>query len=346
MRCLCRKRDGRGAGQDEVQFLPIGARASQDAPGRLPRIRFVLAKAPLLLIPLFLLFGVALWHSNASQKLEHIDDMASHAMQAFETMGCASGELPQIVQATPGGEHTQIQVLTYNLFWWNLFGVRGGNQGSASKLIAASGTYDLMGFQECEDPARVFQEAGLYSEYGLFSGDGSKTSAICMAYLKRNWQLLGQGLVYVAKDHLGKRAAQWMRLLQIHTGHTVFFMNHHGPIPVNSGGDCGGAATAYNLLLTVQTHSLPGDAIIIVGDFNANSASITIQHLAWRLNKDFNGMMCGGIDNVFSNLDLESVVSTSNLGDGGSDHDALQVVFQIGKKRPWWWPYPMPLTWL
>ena len=45
------------------------------------------------------------------------------------------------------------EVLSYNLFWWNLYGKRGGNGDSASNLIASAmqpEPFDFMGFQEIE----------------------------------------------------------------------------------------------------------------------------------------------------------------------------------------------------
>ena len=75
-------------------------------------------------------------------------------------------------------------MLSYNLFWWNLYGVRGGNGESAGHLIKAEtvedtallfckttsllspaavfqtfqdGLFDVMGFQECENGIRVLK---------------------------------------------------------------------------------------------------------------------------------------------------------------------------------------------
>lgn len=48
------------------------------------------------------------------------------------------------------GSEIPVRVLSYNLFWWNLFGVRGGNDRSAGRLIESTGPFDLMGFQELQ----------------------------------------------------------------------------------------------------------------------------------------------------------------------------------------------------
>lgn len=303
----------------------------------------------LSLVPLLALAAVAgaltLLRPRTGGGLESRLDRPGEALQAYDATACQQGQLPPIPTVEPDIEPIHLKVLTYNLFWWNLYGVRKGNGASASMLIKNAGDLDMMGFQECEDPARVLREAGLTEKYNIFPGDGSKTSAICMAYHKERWFLLGQGMEVVASDDLGGRSVQWMRLKH-GSGLTAFFMNHHGPLPVNSGGKCGGPATAFNMLHVLKSHTMPEDVIILVGDFNANGQSQTIQHLEWRLSRVYNGLMGGGIDNIFTNLNGRTVSETSNLGDGGSDHDALSVVFKIGRKprqRPWWWPSPLPL---
>ena len=65
-----------------------------------------------------------------------------------------------------------IQVLSYNLFWWHLFKVEGGRGGSAGHLIRSTSEppYDVMGFQECEDPEKVLGPAGLLQD--LETGHG------------------------------------------------------------------------------------------------------------------------------------------------------------------------------
>jgi len=336
---------------EAVSFLEASTDgALEDAPLDRSRRTVFTVRLPMLigLAAATAVVATSLWHSSVSRRLPpsrplEAESPGTDALQAYETMGCSPGLLPGLWSAKPAEGEVKVRILSYNLFWWNLFGVRGGNGGSASRLIAGSGPFDFMGFQECEDVARVLHDAGLQSQYGIFGGDGSPTSAVCMAYSLRSWRLLDQGLSYVAQDHLGKRAAQWMRLRHSESGERVFFMNHHGPLPINSGGRCGGPSTAYNLLQIVATHAEPGDVIILVGDFNANRNSKTIQHLQWRLNKVFAGSVFNGVDNIFSNLGHDNVVETRNLGPGGSDHDALAVFFKMGRRRPWWWPAPLPL---
>jgi len=227
-----------------------------------------------------------------------------------------------------------VKVLTYNLYWWNLFGeqFRNGNDGSAGKLIAEGGSetpFDFMGFQECEDVARVLKDANLASAYGTIPAD----HAIAIAYRKEAWKLLDHGMDEVAEDRAeqwyGKRGAQWARFEHTSSGKAVLFVNHHGPLPVGTGGKCGGKATAWQILKTIGTHLQDGDGVVLVGDFNAEAHSETAQELGERLHQVYTGTSFGGVDHVFSNCGGDNVLHTRNLGAGGSDHDALEVVVKV-----------------
>lgn len=249
---------------------------------------------------------------------------------------CQTGPMPTLWEQS-GGTPTRLKILSYNLYWWNLFGIQHGAGGIAGKLITDAGRgepFDIMGFQECEDGQRVLSDAGLLDRYTVFGGDDTGTSAICVAFNNQRWELLKHGISYVATDaateYFGKRSAQWVRLRNQETGRTVFFMNHHGPLPVGSGGQCGGQATAFNMLELMREEAMQGDAIVLVGDFNASPGTGTILHLEERLNRLFTGISFGGTDNIFSNLPAPAVISRDRLGTGGSDHQAITMTLQLG----------------
>jgi endonuclease/exonuclease/phosphatase family metal-dependent hydrolase len=233
-----------------------------------------------------------------------------------------------------GTGSTKVKVLTYNLFWWNLFNNRGGENGRAGRKIATTSgpeEYDLMGFQECDDIGRVMADAkshGLSGEYGTLNGG----RALGMAYLKSRWTLLDSNSEDVGEDswkqHYGKRSAQWARL-QNADGSVVFFVNHHGPLPVSESGGCAGSATAYNIMRMISENARTGDIVILVGDFNAQPHSSRVQSLDRYMHRVFTGSSHGGVDHIFSNCAGDAVTSTSNIGAGGSDHDALNAVFTI-----------------
>jgi len=228
----------------------------------------------------------------------------------------------------------EVKVLSYNLYWWNLFGeqFRKGNGGSAGKLIARGSKgkpYDFMGFQECEDVGRVLADAGLQRTHAGIPGD----HAVAIAYRKASWTVLEKGMDEVGEDRAdqwwGTRGAQWARFKHTSKGRTVFVVNHHGPLPVGTGGLCGPQATAWNILKAIGTHAKKADAVIVVGDFNADAGTATAAELGRRLHRVFTGASFGGVDHVFSSCGGDRVVSKRNLGAGGSDHDALEVVLRV-----------------
>jgi len=253
-----------------------------------------------------------------------------------ETSGCSplTGPLPKrLWSSKPVAQSIQVKVLSYNLFWWNLFQLRKGNDGSAGKLIKEScrdRAYDIMGFQECEDIDLVLRDTGrMGSRYSSTQGD----KAICIAWLTERWAKVAEGVEQVAEDEpglYGTRNAMWVRLKHIATGKLMFFMNHHGPLPVDTGGKCKGKVTAANLVRVIAGNAEEGDAIIVVGDFNASPACDTVKVLSQYLVHIFNGAFIGGIDNILSNTPPSSVIGTKNLGSGGSDHDAISAVLEVG----------------
>jgi len=252
---------------------------------------------------------------------------------------CAQAAVKNFPTISPysGSELKDVRVLTFNLFWWNLFGQRQGAGGIAGHLIRDSSKdvpFDFMGFQECEDVGLVLWQAGLDKAYTT----NSSNHAICMAYRRDKWTQLDSGYEEIAEDrsaqYFGNRAVQWMRAQNKHQPDSfIFFMNHHGPLPVDSGGKCGGMATAWHLMNIVKTHAHPGDAIILVGDFNAGDSSVTVLELEKHLYRAYSGVAFGGVDNFFTNLD-ENHVKGENLGTGGSDHDALSATFQFLPQTP------------
>lgn len=228
---------------------------------------------------------------------------------------------------------TYIKVLSYNLFWWHLFGVEGGADNSAAKLILKSNTpyhFDVMGFQECDNVTQVFAPLGLDKDFEPIQGD----HAMCAAYRRKTWSLIAKGGLEIAEDmstvSYGKRGLMWMRLKNTETGASLFFVNHHGPLSVNSGGICGGRATAGHLLKTIRDNAQVGDVVMLVGDFNANAASLTVRSLWTRMVHVFAGQSFGGVDNVFSNVPTSNIVTSEILGGGGSDHDAITATLRVG----------------
>lgn len=197
------------------------------------------------------------------------------------------------------------------------------------KRAVAYKTLDIMGFQECNNIDWVLRMTGLAGAYVGFQG----FEAVCLAFKTAVWTRVAQGQAVVAEDtkieYWGRRMAQWMRLVHKSSGKTLFVMNHHGPLPVGSGGVCGAPATARRLLSMIAANAHPGEPVILTGDFNAGQASQTVRLLKTHLNGVAAGTMQNGIDNIFSNLAPTATITTAKLGSGGSDHDALHAKLRI-----------------
>jgi len=240
-------------------------------------------------------------------------------------------------KATP---KLRVKSLTYNLEWWKLFGQKKGNGGSAGRLIAESAglePYDIMAFQECNNIQRVLADA---EKAGMVNTRGYRTlgpldpvtGAVALAWLDTKWKALMFGITGVAEDSpsewWGERYVAWVRLQHRQTGATILFLNHHGPLPVSiPGGLCGPDATAFQLLRVIGFHAKPGDAVLLLGDFNANATSATVSRLAEHLDQAYVGKKYGGVDHFFTSC--AEVAERHNLGRGGSDHEALSVVFHV-----------------
>uniref|UniRef100_A0A7S2DM23 Endonuclease/exonuclease/phosphatase domain-containing protein n=1 Tax=Alexandrium andersonii TaxID=327968 RepID=A0A7S2DM23_9DINO len=150
--------------------------------------------------------------------------------------------------------------------------------------------------------------------------------ACCIAYNKDKFKLLSKGKKEVAEDeraqYYGKRGMMWVRLEYKEGGKTILFANHHGPLRVNSGGQCGGKATAWNIVNTLKEEAKGDDAIVIVGDFNADDKSVTQRELMRFMNR----LGSNWVDTVMSNCKSGT---WKTLPKGGSDHNAVKVELSI-----------------
>lgn len=224
-----------------------------------------------------------------------------------------------------------MKVLTFNLFWWNLFGVRGGNGASAGRLVRETGQivpYDVLGFQECRDVHRVLQDAGLASHYtGVQVNDGD--IALGLAFRTNRFDEVSRGANHVAEDdwnqYYGRRGVQWIRLKDKGTDRIMFVLNHHGPLPVNTGGICGGRATAFNLLRIIAENVEDGDAIILIGDLNAGENSPTQSALQTYMHR----VIQHWVDAIFASCAGTAVKHSAVLGNGGSDHNAVYAIIEF-----------------
>jgi len=254
---------------------------------------------------------------------------------------CEDAPAPALWSHDAKAAGVQVGALTFNLDWSSVFDgdvwpgymhhyEQAGGNGAINLITGAvqATPYDVLAFQECPDGAWVLKEAGLSELYTMYQG----MEELCLAFRTEVWSLLDKGQEHVTEDlqelFWRQRAVQWLRLRHIRGGATMLFMNHHGPLPTNTGGLCGEANTANRILSVIATHGQAGDIIVLVGDFNANAAAVTLKTLESQLHRVFSGSADGGVDSIFSNM-AAVPATTQNLGGGGSDHDALSAIFTL-----------------
>eukprot|EP00928_Gymnodinium_smaydae_P065458 TRINITY_DN485_c0_g6_i1.p1 TRINITY_DN485_c0_g6~~TRINITY_DN485_c0_g6_i1.p1 ORF type:complete len:519 (-),score=76.00 TRINITY_DN485_c0_g6_i1:929-2485(-) len=224
----------------------------------------------------------------------------------------------------------KIRVMTYNLYWWTLFGKKGGG-GSGNLIRDANkqGAIDFLGFQECDDVGRVMRMANLGGDYAHFSPG----SSLGFAYRRSKWDMIpgSKGMKYVTQDAQNsplptkyKRYVGFARFKNKQNGMTVLFANFHGPLP--NYGMAGGTERAGKLVNVLRGEMRQGDAVILVGDFNQGPNTDFVRHVSGNfLTKMYTGRSFGGVDHFFSSCPQNRLVSKRNLGGGGSDHDALTI---------------------
>ena len=141
----------------------------------------------------------------------------------------------------------------------------------------------------------------------------------------------------------GSRSLCFVQLRHRASGRVVWFGSHHGPLPVNSGGEWGGRATGRNMLDFIKATTGGGAAgrghpdatddelVVLVGDFNAGRTSKTVQELQKGLDllpADYGGHHWS-IDHIFVNKNLLTLSpQTGNaysIGSGGSDHPQMKA---------------------
>mmetsp|Transcript_26010 Transcript_26010/g.49819 ORF Transcript_26010/g.49819 Transcript_26010/m.49819 type:complete len:447 (+) Transcript_26010:94-1434(+) len=249
---------------------------------------------------------------------------------------CAWGHPPALplpkINIYGGKMKLGVKILTYNLEWWKTGG------GAAPFVMESSSKkipYDVMGFQECENPWQLLWQADWQSDYHAIHVAHGRAVQLCIAYRNTTWTLLSSGDMSVSQDQTyGSRYTMWVRLQHIKTREIMFFANHQGPLPLNLGGIPGSPSTGSALLGQVAHNSQPGDAIILVGDFNADGGSLTIRQLECRLRHVAWGDKYNGVDNIFANVAFSHISKGhgKSLYGGNSDHDALEVFVDLSPK--------------
>jgi hypothetical protein len=215
----------------------------------------------------------------------------------------------------------KVKVLSYNLFWWNLYLQRKSNGNSAGRLMKSILPIDVFGFQECEDIFRIMGDLG--DHYHTFNAG----RALGMSFDRYQWEIKYSKSIDVGEDihpqYFGKRSVGMIYMKHKHSDKHLLHVNHHGVLPVNTGGLCKSESVAYNILKNIGANAKENDLIIVTGDFNCNHDSPTIKILETYLNKHVSSTSFSGVDHIFSNSNNIGV--TKILPESGSDHQPIMA---------------------
>ena len=219
-----------------------------------------------------------------------------------------------------------LTVVTQNLFWWNLFGQRGG--ANFYNAFKSYGPYDILLFQECDSVTQI--KNGLGYDLSTYS----PCHAVAMAWSNSRFTEISKGYEDVGEDrddqYYGTRCLVWARLQDKVSNKIVFAGSHHGPLPVNTGGKTGGYSVAQRINEVITKNLQSGDTVILGGDFNAESYFTTVTTL--RDTFGYNLRKSDWVDHIFTKngLDATPQITVIPKGSTGSDHDGLKLVWSNG----------------
>lgn len=270
----------------------------------------------------------------------HIYNWNEEVARTQAPPGCFVVSDPWPVITTPKEPvGSQIVAMSFNLEWWSNFDHAKPpefhyyiktKENPATRFLVHNGMgLDFLGMQECMNAEFVLEATGLWKEYKGVTGP----EGVCAVWRDSIWELVNHDWNYVGEDKLqefwGRRGVLWVRAKHRENGHHVLFVVHHGPLPINSGGLCGGPALAYGIMKVIEGQQKEGDIVILLGDFNANDGGETIQTLKQHLRRVAQGHAFDGVDNVFTNLPRYFPDGSGTFQGGGSDHDPLQAVLAM-----------------
>merc|ERR1719273_1340465 len=211
-----------------------------------------------------------------------------------------------------------------NLYWWNLFGQRGGE--NFFSVFKGYSPYDLFFFQECDSVDHI--KNGLGYDMTTYGG----AHAVAMAWSNSRFTLVSKGWEDVAEDrsdqYYGTRCIVWARLRDTVTGQVVFAASHHGPLPVDTGGATGGSTVAQRINEVISYNKGSGDTVILGGDFNAHDWFSTVTTLQ---SYGYNKRASDWVDHIFTKGSaLDASPQVAILQGTGSDHDGVKLTWSNG----------------
>ena len=245
---------------------------------------------------------------------------------------CDGLELPcsRSCPPSPTTSGDSLIVVTQNLFWWNLFGERGG--WHFFDAFGGYGPYHLLFFQECDDVNHIKNGLGYYdlSTY-------SPCHAVAMAWSNSRFTEISKGYEDVGEDgpsqYYGTRCLVWARLQDKVSNKIVFAASHHGPLPVDTGGKTGMPSVAQRINEVITQNMQSGDTVILGGDFNTNLHSWPTTVSILRDTYNYNIRASDGLDHILTKgnaLDATPQKTIIPASQTGSDHNGIKLVWSNG----------------
>ena len=273
-----------------------------------------------------------------------MDNMGKSEADACQQVGeefpplcgpCAPEGIPPSLPPSPagtGGAVVALEVVTYNLYWWN---VGQNNRWGALYATIEGQAFDLIGFQECEDVSTVISNvprmSGRFDSFAPTGIPGPGDNPAPVAWDGQRFDRLGAGWMQVGSDQYGQRVTVWVRLLDRTTGATVFFANTHGPL-----GDCS-TGLGDNWMRAVADNIAPDDFLVYTGDFNCGAGSAAISVLDGAAGGPLKLVANGGIDMIFTNG--ADAASWRSVNGYPSDHPLVAATFEASASAS---PSPSP----
>jgi len=236
---------------------------------------------------------------------------------------CGVGPSPTPPTPSPptgGGGGGPVSVVTQNLYWWYLFNQHNG--GNFYNVFRGYGPYDIFLFQECDDVSRVKNGLGYRNMQTFQSSHG-----LAVAWNGDRFIIRSQGYERVGEDKpglWGERGVAYVRLEEKSTGKKIIAVSHHGPLPIDTGGQSGGRSVANSIVAVINGKKASGDVVILGGDFNANSGSETIRTIE---SLGYKRHANDWVDFIFTASGLSSSPQVTIIRGTGSDHRGIKTTW-------------------
>eukprot|EP00435_Cladocopium_sp_Y103_P011829 s1932_g3.t1 len=230
----------------------------------------------------------------------------------FKTTSCAESE----------DRKATVKVVSYNLYWWNAFGLKenGWKRDGILRNIKSDLRPDTIGFQECDSPELLKSRTGLEVASKFAGAQGIMVKP-------EKFRVLSAGSRDLeATGRWGKRYMTWARLEDPQNQHRFWHFNTHWCVHSNASHVCD-EDTRYRGAKTMvkAIHELvgsPPEPVVVTGDFNAEMDERGPQHF---LKSGFKLAVNEWVDSIFYSNDWE-LISQGTGSAAGYYPESLEVL--------------------